>query len=72
MRGQRKKFKVHPRMTLVSLPDEPDEFFYYEVLYCEHEQLIKGLFFCSNSIDTILHYKRCISTGDKAIGNTVM
>ena len=62
MRGQRKKLKVNPRTTLVSLPDDPDEFFYYEVLYCEHEQLIKGLFYCSNyryyftvvTIDTIL------------------
>ena len=72
MRGQRKKLKVNPRTTLVSLPDDPDEFFYYEILYCEYEQLIKGLFYCSNSIDTILHYKRYISTGDKMVGNDVI
>ncbi|XP_071162656.1 E3 ubiquitin-protein ligase RNF216-like [Mytilus edulis] len=41
LRNQRKKMKSKPRTKTVNLPEDPDEFFYYEILYCEHEPLIK-------------------------------
>ncbi|CAC5400493.1 RNF216 [Mytilus coruscus] len=41
LRKQRKKMKSKPRTKTVNLPEDPDEFFYYEILYCEHEPLIK-------------------------------
>ncbi|KAK6181366.1 hypothetical protein SNE40_009232 [Patella caerulea] len=36
-----KKMRVNPRMTMIPYPDNPDEFFFNELLYMNHELEIK-------------------------------
>ncbi|OPL20802.1 hypothetical protein AM593_01335, partial [Mytilus galloprovincialis] len=56
LRNQRKKMKSKPRTKTVNLPEDPDEFFYYEILYCEHEPLIKDkLLIAHLNLDIVDH-----------------